>query len=727
MQRDESNASGFDLRLLLGLALILVYALPPFFPYPGAWISPATPETPLWERIFPNVPTWWVLGRLTALFIGAALIGWGCRSSIVEMPEAADRTDDSLQPWALKAALAAALLQIACLPFLRLLPGFAKSLYLLWIIVPAAIVAAGRKPQPFHLPPLSPAARRAALITAATIAIWAIVRLAASWHSPIVADCVDMFRTLGGLVRFARTDADFLRESMGVTEGVGDIEVVGVNAVQLFFEGLPLLRMFGIVPCMWWMQVFNVMWIGLAGGIVAAASATLIGVWSAPIAAAAFLFSPFILMCQFLPIPTVCFPLAALLVFLPLRIQQTGSPLALVWLGAVAGLTATLPSQSAMTGFVLLFVAWRWRRGPRLSLTAMTIAILSFIAMSAPNIPSVEALRLAYNWYVTKSWPMVVGEATQQAQISPSIADWTRVDPPSTATLALSTLLSPFAIPRNSLRNLGDVLYEPLSAALALVGMLIALRYYRRAGPLYVLGLLAMGLIPGFISSYDRPSITRFYGSTLPLAILAAAGFRQLLAAARRPEASAGAVPAMTAAIALSGCLIFDFINPRILSQSTFGILMRAVEVDQLDRTAMLTAYGNANNSGNVSYNDRLWEADWLRHYHPYIDELARCAPRRPLAIVSINDATADFSPYELLFWGPALEQTVSITEQHICRRWPEAQLFTIYDRPGLSRVYAARIRGGDWQPSLPKHQWYSRHCGEAISTDPHHHPYPGS
>ena len=548
--------------------------------------------------------------------------------------------------------------------------------------------------------------------TAAIVVVWAAVRLAASWHSAIVADCVDMFRTLGGLVRLATTNADVMTASMGIKEGVGDIEVVGVNAVQLFYEGLPFLRLFSHTPCMWWMQVFNAIWIGLAGGLVAVLCRTLIGGRAAPVATAAFLFSPYMLTVQILPVPTVCIPLAVLLVLLPLRFYSSGSALALVFLGGLTGFTATLPSVTPMTGLAILVVAWRIWSGPRVSRLALATAILLFVSFSTPNIPTWTALREAYKWYVLKSWPMSVGVETLQGQISPSAMTWTKVDPPGTPLLLAATLVSPFATPRNSLRNWGDVVFEPLSAALCAIGLVLCLRQlFRSRGSLYLMAFLAAGFIPGFVSSYDRPSLTRIYGVTVPLAVLAAIGLLGLLAAARRLRWRV----TMTTAVAIgaSGLLIFDVVNPRILSQSTWGLLMRSVDVAWLDRVAMLTAEGRALNQNNVADNAQLWEADWLRHYHPYISELARCAPRHPVPIIAIQKPE-ELQAYDLLFWNPALDQTIQITRRDICRLWPDAILYTIVDRAGLSRVYAAQIHGSDWRPSLPQKQWSTRSCGEA-------------
>jgi len=711
MRATREPAPRHLLALAVGVALLLVYALPVFAPPPATGSTPAGAETPALERLFPHVPEWWILVRLLALAAGAALVAATAEGSTRAVPVIRPAVDAGIPGWAFRAALAAAAIQLASLPLLRHLPSPLKSAYLLWIFVPPGILLVGRELR-----------RRAAhgsggrpapwwWWTIAVVGAWIPLRLVASWHSPPAADCVDMFRTLGGLVRLATTDTDFLRESMGVTEGVGDIEVVGVNAVQLFFEGLPLLRLFSHTPCLWWMQVMNVFWIGLAGVAIGVVAQRLVAGVTAPVAVAAFLFSPFMLMAQILPIPTVCLPLAVLLVLLPLLVRRTGSPIALAAFGAIAGLTATLPSLTLMTGLACLVVAWRWWTGPPLSRPALVTAMLSFVAFSTPNLPSPEALSAAYDWYVLKHWPMSIGEMTLQGQLSPSEASWTTVDPPSRFLLIASTLLSPFATPRNSLRIWGDLVYEPFSAALGAVGILVCLRGVGRDWTSrYLLACLAMALAPGFVSSYDRPSLTRVYGATVPLAIFAAIGMRSMLAAARSSAARRRGAVAASLVIGASGLVVFDVVNPRILSASTFGLLMRSVDAAWIERVAMLTTNERALNPPDVSDRDKLWHGDWLRRYHPYIDDLARCAPRRPVPIIPIEQAPR-LDPYDVVFWHPALDQTIQITEREICRRWPDATLFTIWDQAHLSRVHAAQIRGDGWQPTVPADQWETTRC----------------
>lgn len=715
MHQAEGRRDRISLSIGIGLGLILVYALPVFIPPPPTAYVAASRETSTLARLFPQVPAWWVIGRLLALLGGAALIASTSRHPVVRLPlRPRSAAPASARPWVPRVALLAALIQIACLPFVRQLPYFVKTLYVLWMFVPAGILAWKNMRYPLRVRPVGRKWQQTTWCTGALVVFWIVARLALSWHSPVAADSVDMFRTLGGLRRLAATGADFMTESMGMKEGMGDIEVRGVNAVQLFFSGLPLLRATSHSPCLWWMQVVNVIWLTAAALVIVALGRFLIGSVASTTAMAAFLFSPFLLMVQILPIPSVEVFFAALLVLLPLIFYQTGSPVVLTLFAGIAGFTTTLPSLTCMTGLALAFVTWRVWRGPRVPSIAVLTAMVSFVAVLTPNLPSEQALRDARDWYVLKHWPMAIGERALQGQISPTIADWTTVDPPGFFLIALGTLLSPFAIPRQPLKLWGDTLYEPLSAGLSAVGLAVCLRYaVRDRVSLYLLAFLAASLIPGLVSSYDRPSLTRVYGAMVPLSILSAAGLVTVMATIRSAAVREWVTILVAVAIAISGMFIFDVVNPRILSASTFGLLMRSVDDALLDKVAMLTAEGRPLTLPDTAYNARHWDADWLRSHHPYIDDLASCAPRHPVPIIPIQHPER-LADKDLLFWSPALEQTTEITQRHICRLWPNAVLYTIVDRAGLSRLYGAQIHGPEWTPSVPARQWSTRRCGES-------------
>jgi hypothetical protein len=132
----------------------------------------------------------------------------------------------------------------------------------------------------------------------------------------------------------------------------------------------------------------------------------------------------------------------------------------------------------------------------------------------------------------------------------------------------------------------------------------------------------------------------------------------------------------------------------------------------------LVSTQASATNPAGVDYDNTLWEADWLHRYHPYIEDLARCAPRQPVPLIDYGNPDTKVDR-DILFWNPALEQTVAVTDTYVCDKWPDATLYTIHDRNRLSRVYAAQIRGAPWQPSLPPEQWSRSACGNALELPP--------
>ena len=63
-----------------------------------------------------------------------------------------------------------------------------------------------------------------------------------------------------------------------------------------------------------------------------------------------------------------------------------------------------------------------------------------------------------------------------------------------------------------------------------------------------------------------------------------------------------------------------------------------------------------------------------------------------------------------LLFWSHGLDQDYELANA-ICRRWPQATLYEIWDRAHLGRAYAARIAGPAWEPRTPADRWRSWDC----------------
>ena len=361
-----------------------------------------------------------------------------------------------------------------------------------------------------------------------------------------------------------------------------------------------------------------------------------------------------------------------------------------------------------MTALAVAIAAARVWKGPRVPFIVVMTALLSLVAGLGSGIQSPAAIRAMVQQYAEPHFPMAVAERALQGQLSPTIGDWT-TDAPGWSVIPAGAVLSPFAIARSPLRLWGDVLFEPWSAGLSAVGLAICARHaVRNRVALALLAFVTAALLPGFVSSYDRPSLLRILGAPTALALMSAVGFVGALTTLHPVAVRRWAMMITTLAIAVSGTVLFDVVNPRILAASSIGLLVRAVDASELDGVALLTAGGRAFEP-DVDVRRRHWELDWLRAHHPYVDEIVRCVPKRPIATIHF-DRLERLAAYDIFFWSPAVEQTAGMTAR-LCNDWPDAALYTITDAAGLSRLYAARHRGPGWQPSLPQKQWTTGRC----------------
>jgi hypothetical protein len=155
----------------------------------------------------------------------------------------------------------------------------------------------------------------------------------------------------------------------------------------------------------------------------------------------------------------------------------------------------------------------------------------------------------------------------------------------------------------------------------------------------------------------------------------------------------------MVAAVALGGSLLFDVVNPRILGASSFGIMFQVVPRAALDRVVALS-YGG----GFVRPTKTLYAGAAVTFTGPrpvgYLEWDGGPLPAAELAAEG----------KDLLFWSHGFDRDVAVADA-ICRQWPQAVLYEIWDRARLSRVRAARIGPAPWQPHDADGRWRSWDC----------------
>jgi hypothetical protein len=668
--------------VLLALALWAGYALPLFAP-PATVCAPlVSGDAGLLARVLPGVPASWILSRLVCVLAAAGIVAGGAWRWV---PRRVPVHVGSVP--AIGVAVWVALVFAAALAatgvFAESLERGAQLAYIAGLFVPALVLVIAYPPRRARVDAWS-------IAVLALAVAWAVARLVLAWNSPRSADAVD---TLTGASMLEETENAGLNI---LTHG----PLVGASHLFLVFHGLGLYGPAGVLTrSLHTLQVLNVLWTAVAAVALGSIAARVIGRPAAPIAAAALLFSPLMLLGPLVSIPMYHGVLiAALLALLWMAIHAHRSPPAVAAFGALAGVGFGHPNTLLVTVAACGAALWSACRRPRMPRPLIALGVLTWVAAVYPGLPAPSTLRSMQQSFTRGTRPWDALEPAVLGQLDPALSH-APVDepPPRSLDLVVGTLLAPIAIPRTALRLWGDALFEPVGAALGLCGVLACLLAWRRSCLARVLlAALVIALLPGVVSSYDRVSLTRItlLGCALPL--FAALGFELIV---RWTAVSArAAAAAAVAAIAIGGMLLFDVVNPRILPASAFGIALEALGSSPTDDVAFL------------DYSE--WEFAWLGRVRqigaiirPQPIRVVRYGGRESLAALT----AADHVP-EIVFWTPGLERYRSIAD-HVCARWPRARVFTLRDRPGCSRVYAAVLNGRDWQPALAADRWTAQPC----------------
>jgi hypothetical protein len=533
---------------------------------------------------------------------------------------------------------------------------------------------------------------RSLLAVMVVLAAWVVWRAPMTWRSLRGIDFIDADLPFERLV-------NFVSGSLNLVVGDGR-----QSSVYLLFQGAGLLP--ADVLLNWgWLQLASMLWV-LASAIgVAYLGSRLIGCWAAPVATAAFLFSPFVLSIPLSIVPLFTGPLfvTALLV-LVLVIERERRPSAIVALGALAGGAALVPPITPAAVVVGVWVVVSLSiHSPRPPFVLLAIATLSFLAATIPSLPSLAQLQgmakdfasARVQWAGLEAWLFgQLSAAGGEFAISPAA--------PTPIDLPLSAFLSPFAAPRTAVRLWGDAIFDPIGAGLAAVGLLATLRRLhtdRIAGLLWL--VLVVALLTVVPSSYDRPSLARLVTAPVVMALWTAAGFEVVRRGLAGSRSGAAAAAVVSAAIAVGGGVLFDYINPVILARSALGISLTALERTPVSQAVIFARKG--------------WDPQRSAMFASLVpaEERAVLPYDGPTTLEAVDRASVP----RILLWAPALEQEANVALA-VCGRWPGAALYTLYDRPHLSRAFAASPRGRDWRPALPPSQWTVAGCEAQLETE---------
>jgi len=646
-------------------------------------------------RLFPGVPALWVAVRLLALALAAVLLS-RASGSMSHDPLAGTRPPEEHAARATlrRLALGVALLQALSAPWVGRLGPAGQAAYLGLLFAPAALLALARA-APGRRP--APGTWRGALATGVLIALWVVARLATDVGTPRAADAVDGWRGIFGLARFGAHRQNLLTD-------LWDPDLPGLGALPLFFMGAPVFQT-GLLPfALGAAQVFQIGWLAATAAGIGVLARAVVGPGVAPIAVAVFLFAPYTRFVAVLPGPFLVGPLyATALALAALAAWRRRSEAGLAALGALSGMALTFPGAIPVAFFLDCITLWSLRRDWRRCWVGGAAGLAVFIAVVAPAVPNVlTPARMDQHLGAHGSATLLESALLGQAPIGTfAVARATMV--PQPLEIVAAALVEPFANPRTPIRLWGDAIFDPLGAVLLAIGLVTAARCARVSpAARFQLLLFAVALSPAFVSPVDRVDIVHAVALPVPVALLAATGFdvvRRRHAALPSPRGRPALAAAVTVGIAAGGTLLFDVVNPRILSASAPGIMFRALREDDAPRVVVLDYP-----SGYAI------DVRWL--FTGVISAYGGPAPVGYLqyggGALPASELTAEGK--DLLFWSPGLEADLHVREA-VCRAWPGATLYEIHDEAGLGRSLATRTGDAAWTPAVSAQRWRPRAC----------------
>src|SRR5581483_10559213 len=200
------------------------------------------------------------------------------------------------------------------------------------------------------------------------------------------------------------------------------------------------------------------------------------------------------------------------------------------------------------------------------------------------------------------------------------------------------------------------------------VGLVACLRAVRTSpAARFVLLFFAAALCPAFVSPVDRVDVVHAVAFPVPAALLAAVGFDAVV---RRlaPRARGAAAVVAAVVVAAGGTLLFDVVDPRILTASATGTLLRVLDPDAAARVVMLDYAPDASQ-----------DVRWL-----FTGPMTAYAGPRPVGYLpypggALPAADLASEGKTLLAWSPGLDRDLA-PARAVCRTWPAAVLFDVRD-----------------------------------------------
>ncbi|GIW45062.1 MAG: hypothetical protein KatS3mg077_2344 [Candidatus Binatia bacterium] len=689
--RKKSFPGGSGFSSVAIAVLCALYALPLFWP-PVARLPEWHADASWLARLFPDVPSWWVALRLLALWIAAGWFAWRYGSS---PPALASASPPGSRPkrWQEGGAIGASAVVLLLSFWMHQGRSMASLLYVAALFVPGFLLARLPSSRARQAPDPSPGRMPPAAWAFSVVAAWVIVFLVMERGSLEATRAVDQWRAFVDALHFVNGEGNYLADRY-------DPELPNLSALPFVFQGLPSWQLGLASVSLASLQVHQMFWLAAAALGLATVVSKLFGPVPAAFAAAGFLWSPLTHLFAVSPAPYLFGPVMTVALLLLLeRFYVRGSRCALANAGPLAGLALGYPSMAPLVAVAGVLFLRRLRATWRTHRAAWIAGGCGLVAALLParvRVFSLEETGHLLSFHGNAAWLdlSLLGQSSLRLMEEARAVDIRR-----SADIALGALLAPFAHSRLHIRLWGDTILDPLTSVAFAFGCAVCLRFLRQSPLARVLVALWAGMIlPSLVSPVDRVDIVHSVSFAVVVAVIAATGLAQIFQ--RLPQTAR--VPAGCAVLifaSVAGHVLQHRVNPRILASSATGLALESVAAEDVPRVVVL---------------------DYPSGFHPdvrwlYVGPMTAFARNVPVGYLRLESGTVPVPQLiadgkELVFWSPGLDQDLLVTD-HICRHWPAAELFVIFDPAHLGQVRVARLAGAQWIPKLSRERWQVTLC----------------
>lgn len=645
------RSTSLDLRIVAAAALMLASAVPLFGPPVLAPAGVTTGATWL-ARLFPAIPTGWLLVRMALLGGAAILLAWGA-DGLGLREDSADHDAEQDDGGARHVALAT---------------------------------------------------------TGALIVVWLVLRLPAAWHSTRTGAATDLWDGFESIQRYLSDQSDFStllhtgdvlasNPYALVLEGLPLLRAAGIERALPALQTITALWTCVTAALLAWCSACIVgAWTApVAAAVLLFAPASLL----ATITPTPLFVGPLLVA-----------SMAAALLAHRRAATRAGAEGWLVASFAIAGAAISSPPLLPI-GVLTIAVGLKLsvsddRPDRKVRAGVLAVGVVAAVIAALPLASGLAVARAAIEQRLTLEGRIAAFPDLVYGQQALSAADEVlRTVDRNPADAIIAAWLSPIVAARSALRPWGDAVLDPLGSALAVGGLALCVRWIA-SSPVAALLVGALGAtLAGALAGALAPGAFAYcYAALIPLSLLAAIAANALLGSLlpllpfppSLPSRRAAVASAVALLVAVGGSFCFDHIAPQTVPSAATDLAAEAID-PAVRGEAVFVDYDETN-------------APWL-HTRAILSQLGGGA--LPVwSSGELATAIADGRASHVYAWTPAAEADVAVTAT-LCAAAPRIRLYSIVDATGRSRLHAASLPADRWEPAIPRNRWTAYDCDPAL------------